>query len=1029
MTNMHQRQWRFLFALPLASLGCLASISTATAQITPDRTLGAESSRVTPDTINGVESDRLDGGARRGANLFHSFREFNVGEGRGAYFTNPTGIENILSRVTGGKASRILGTLGVLGDANLFLINPNGIVFGPNARLDVGGAFVGTTASGVRLGETGQFSATEPQSGKLLAIQPSALFFNAPGAGGITNRSQVLGVEGATNTGGAPVGLQVPDGQTLALVGGEMLLEGGNLTAAGGRIELGSVAGVGEVSLGQSGQSWIANYEDIQAFGTIRLQSGSLVNASGAGGGDVQVQGARFEMRGSFLFADTLGSEAGGEVLVQTTEAVSLRDGSLLTADVLGSGDGGNIRIETGQLSMQDEAAIFANISGEGDGGSLTVKASDSVELVGGQFPSGFSTETVGEGKAGDVSLETGRLTLRDGGAINAGTAGSGDGGTLTVNASESVEIIGGSVNDRFPSGLFAQTVGEGDAGDLILNTEHLLVRDGAQIGASTLGSGDGGTLTISVSESVSLIGTTADRQFPSGLFANTAGGGNGGTLSLETKHLSVRDGAQVAVTTFGSGNGGTLTINVSESVELIGRAANEQYSSGLFTVTQGGGEAGDLSLNTEHLSVRDGARISASTLGEGDGGTLTVNASESVELIGSSADGQFPSSLSTSTQGAGRAGNIALSTPQTTIRSGAQISAETDGGAGNSITITGQVLEATQGGQILTTTSSSNDAGDITLFLEERLLLSGTDSGVLANTTEGSSGNGGSIFIDPQTVTIQDGASIAVNSQGTGIGGNITLQAGSLTLDNATLSAETASNTGGNISLALQDLLVLIENSQISATAGTNRTGGDGGNIDINAELIAAADNSDLSANAFAGSGGNIDLTAQGIVGLEVRNQLTSRSDITALSQQNPNLSGQIALNTPDVDPSRELVEFPETVVNPSEQIAQNACQRGRESEFAITGRGGLPSRPSDLLSSEATGVDLVEAAPMDRSADLKPDTAEESHRPPAVSQTIKPAQGWAVNDKGEVVLTAAHSTSIQRLPSHPNGCSAQLN
>lgn len=120
------------------------------AQIVPDNTLGAEGSVVTPDVIKGIQGDRIDGGASRDANLFHSFSDFNVGEGRGAYFGNPTGIENILTRVTGGNPSNILGRLGVLGEANLFLINPNGIVFGPSASLDVQGSFVATTANAIQ---------------------------------------------------------------------------------------------------------------------------------------------------------------------------------------------------------------------------------------------------------------------------------------------------------------------------------------------------------------------------------------------------------------------------------------------------------------------------------------------------------------------------------------------------------------------------------------------------------------------------------------------------------------------------------------------------------------------------------------------------------------------------------------------------------------------------------------------------------------------------------------------------------------
>ena len=145
------------------------------AQITPDNTLGAESS-----TINhGALKDIINGGATRGTNLFHSFQEFNVDAGKSVYFVNPTGIENILTRVTGGNVSNILGKLGVEGTANLFLINPNGIYFGAGARLDIRGSFTATTADSIKLGENGLFSATNPQSSNLLSVQPGVLFVNA----------------------------------------------------------------------------------------------------------------------------------------------------------------------------------------------------------------------------------------------------------------------------------------------------------------------------------------------------------------------------------------------------------------------------------------------------------------------------------------------------------------------------------------------------------------------------------------------------------------------------------------------------------------------------------------------------------------------------------------------------------------------------------------------------------------------------------------------------------------------------------
>ncbi|MEH1902763.1 MAG: filamentous hemagglutinin N-terminal domain-containing protein, partial [Nostoc sp.] len=147
----------------------------ANAQIIPDNTLGTEKSTITPQNLH----ELIGGGAIRGENLFHSFQEFNVNQGQQVYFTNPAGINNIFTRVTGNHISKIFGTLGIDGTANLFLINPNGIIFGKNARLDIAGSFVASTANAIRLGENGLFSATEPQNSNLLTIQPTALFSNA----------------------------------------------------------------------------------------------------------------------------------------------------------------------------------------------------------------------------------------------------------------------------------------------------------------------------------------------------------------------------------------------------------------------------------------------------------------------------------------------------------------------------------------------------------------------------------------------------------------------------------------------------------------------------------------------------------------------------------------------------------------------------------------------------------------------------------------------------------------------------------
>ncbi|MGH2414885.1 MAG: filamentous hemagglutinin N-terminal domain-containing protein, partial [Microcystaceae cyanobacterium] len=248
------RCWKWVLTSILAVGGVAISGDRTLAQITPDGTLGTESSVVTPNvTIKELPADRIDGGAVRGANLFHSFSQFNIRELQRVYFANPVGVENILSRVTGMDVSNIQGTLGVNGRANLFFLNPNGIILGRNASLDVGGSFVATTADAIQFGKQFFFSATNPEAPPLLTVSPSALFFNQMKRGHIENRS--IAPAGVNLSGDSLFGLRVPDGQSLLLVGGDILIDGGGLHTSGGEIELIGVAGSGAVGLKIDGKN------------------------------------------------------------------------------------------------------------------------------------------------------------------------------------------------------------------------------------------------------------------------------------------------------------------------------------------------------------------------------------------------------------------------------------------------------------------------------------------------------------------------------------------------------------------------------------------------------------------------------------------------------------------------------------------------------------------------------------------------------------------------------------------------------
>ncbi|NMF66213.1 filamentous hemagglutinin N-terminal domain-containing protein, partial [Brasilonema octagenarum] len=439
----------FLLTLPLAAVFSLTYLTVAKAQITPDNSLGAENSVVTPNVeIKGIPSDRIDGGATRGANLFHSFQEFNINAGRGAYFSNPAGIANILTRVTGGNVSNIQGVLGVLGKANLFLINPNGILFGPNARLDVGGSFLGSTANSLIFKNNFEFSATNPQAPPLLTINvPIGLGFrNNPG--NITNQSNQPTI---VDNSGNPIGLTVPSGNSLALVGGDINSDDGRITVPGGRVELGGLAGAGTVGLDVSGNTFKLNFPNDSLLSNITLANDARVAVRGNGGGDIVVNANTFTAtNGGRLTAGTEGVGNAGDITVnvnnfnisgiglsqtesgvynQTIDGASGNAGNIFINSksfnassnavvrsrvLAGSqGDGGNINITTGSFSLTDGALLSASTYGEGNAGNVSVRANDSVSLVNANI---FSTvEAGGEGKGGNIDIKAATLSLKDG--------------------------------------------------------------------------------------------------------------------------------------------------------------------------------------------------------------------------------------------------------------------------------------------------------------------------------------------------------------------------------------------------------------------------------------------------------------------------------------------------------------------------------------------------------------------------------------------------------------------------------------
>lgn len=1058
----------------LTTVLAIAFPNNTLAQITPDTTLPVNST-VTPNgNINIIE-----GGTRTGNNLLHSFQSFSLPTNNTAFFNNALEIQNIFSRVTGSSISNIDGIIRANGTANLFLINPNGIILGANARLNIGGSFFASTARSLNFADGTQFStATTSQSLPLLTV-------NLP-----------VGLQLGTNA--APIQVQgsrlaVQAGQTLALVGGDVTIAGGNIIAPGGRIEIASV-GSGQWLLGNNNQPLVTNY------GNLQLSQQAIIDTSGIGAGEIQLAGRQVTLTGqSQVIANTLGNQNGGNITIQANN-FTLQDGGLVSAYTFGegrsgniflnaaasvniigtgtienliptlllgafnesllrdgiftgsfaAGDAGDLTINTRQMTIREGGRIASLTSVGGRGGNLIVNATNGLEIIGTRtiddrvdispeisiglpiFITGIATGTLGRGKdGGNLTVTTPRLIVRDRAGILSATTGSGAGGNLTLNGGELVDLRNGSIvatlavgsgnagdlnvttgqlNIVQRGGLSSSSLGAGNAGNLLVNARGIFL-EAAVIAASTGGKGEGGDLTINASELVQVAGLGS-------IQAGTAGDGNSGNLTINAPRIILQGfGAGVSTLTTGAGKGGILTVNSTESVEVVGNnpepfiptedtvsfiIQNPQQRgslAGFATVNfNGSGDAGDLIITTPRLLIRDGAGATTSTLGTGLGGNLTVNASESVTLIGRGG-------LATATFGNKKAGDLIVNTPRLNLQDGAAISADTlgAGDAGN-LHIETQNLTVQNGSRIGAGTlrNSTGLGGTVTINAKDSIEIIGTSadntvpSGIFTSAL--GTRNAGDVNIETGQLTVRNGAQVTVSGEGVGAAGDLNVISDTLRLDSqGSLRAETQAGDRGNISLQTS-ALQMRRNSNITTNAfGT----ANGGNININSDTLAALENSDIRANAIRGRGGNIQINTQGIY-------QSFNSDIDASSQLG--IDGIVEIQTPDIDPTQGLVNIPG--IDESPNIVTGCQPRGREaSSFTNTGTGGLPPNPTQPFTSEAIW------------RDPRSDSVATDNRQPTPDKIVE-AQGWVRGANGEIILTAEPSGVTPYSPSLPIGC-----
>ncbi|MDJ0736009.1 MAG: filamentous hemagglutinin N-terminal domain-containing protein [Nostocaceae cyanobacterium] len=888
---------------------CVAQSS----HIVPDNSLGDESSQVI-ENFQGLRVEAITNGAQRGINLFHSFREFNVSEGRGAYFFIPNAeIQNLLARVTGNNRSEILGTLGTFGNSqpNLFLINPNGIVFGESASLDVGGSFVATTANGINLGETGFFSASEPQRSSLLSVNPSALFFNAVNSQAqIVNRSSatatVLGfaVNGAANR---PInGLQVLDGKSLLLVGGNVSLDGGELSAPGGRVELGGLAEPGNVAIAINDSNISLDFSSESSFSNINLTDDARVSVQGVGGGDIFARANTFTATdGGRLVSGTEGIGNAGDIIVTANNVSLSGKGANASSGIYNqslpgsSGNAGNIFINTRSLSAASGATIKTNTASTGNSGNVKIVSTDSVKLTDGNIEtitsdsstgnagnitittgaylaSGFngylwSGTTFNGQNAGNISLNADSVTLENRSSIDSSNRfGFGNAGTVEIKAKNDISFSGGSFID-------SKSSGQGNGGNIKVQTGGSLSLVNSFIDSLSAFQGNGGNVKVQTGGSVSLV--------DSDIWTAVLLGSNGqaGDINIQARSFSMTDGSHLLTSGFEEASAGNVNIQTADFVNLDN---NSKISSTSRKQT-----GGDITIETRQLKVNNGSRLFASVLGNQPAGNLTIKASDSVEVSDSS-------KLLIDTTGNGNAGNLTINTKKLIVRNGAKISSSTLGGSGaggnlqinasDVVEITGTTPDGLTSSGIEADTGGGGAAGNIKITTGRLIVRDG--SRVSSFSVLGSKGKGGKVEVQASELVEVSGirpsllasSSLDTSSDGIGNAGDIKISTGKLIVRNGGRVAVSTSGlaSGGNLHINATESIEISGQALngffpsgifAQSTSIFTEAAGKGGDIEVKTPLLDISNGGQINATAFgSGDAGNISINVDNLLNMK---------------------------------------------------------------------------------------------------------------------------------------------------------------
>ncbi|MDM8566432.1 filamentous hemagglutinin N-terminal domain-containing protein [Candidatus Halobeggiatoa sp. HSG11] len=663
-------------------------------------------------------------GQQHGGNLFHSFQDFNLNSLESATFSGPNSINNIISRVTGGNPSNIDGLIrSTIPNADFYFLNPYGIMFGSNAQLDVQGSFHASTADYLSLQDGGWFDVRNP-SDSLLTVAPVESF-------GFLSDSSA-----------API--QITDGHLEVLPTKTLSLTAGNISLTNSQTPI-----YDEASYPTFTSQLVASSGEIilDAQNTISLQNFG-VNASGPfGGGQVSIIGNKLEMndsrisshtfdefdgyaidiqvdnlfmQDSDIIANTYGAGRGSDINLQVNEDLiatsldrpigvefgfSLRGSSHISTLTAGDGDigaSGDITIQAGNIDLRNAAEIRSRSVSYAKSGNITLQVTDTFQMadtisfdfetlpVGGVNSLGFT-----DGDSGNIDVIAQRIMLDKGSVISATSFGTGQGGSIFVQA-DTISLKGQGELTGLPTAIDSVTLGTGQAGKLEINARMLTLEDGGAITTNTFSSGNSNELIVDISDTLTISGITKlpyqvttdspniiqSSSITSGSSNSAANGGQASNIYIQAKHINLKDGGDISSMTVGGGNAGNAEI-VANTINISGWQDDYRSEINNSSISQESyaGSAGNIDITANKLTISNSGTINSSAMNAG-GGNITINAKDIVYLSGQG-------SITTSVQsGIGDGGNINIENPQFTVLNQSNIVAQADEGHGGDIHI-----------------------------------------------------------------------------------------------------------------------------------------------------------------------------------------------------------------------------------------------------------------------------------------------------------------------------------------------------